>query len=423
MSKDRSAHEHLQEAQESYRLASSLLKHKDDRREAQRQENRPRTQQEPSSGYTYEIEKFLPKDLPELRQELVEWTRAKAPWFWYQQHISGTLYYIPPGLRHLTSEHAIARLAEQQAQVLSDAKLYSVTPEMTFLAQKTTMPEFNLTLDMLPGPRGLIIWQQPVGQCEHTDRMRLKVNADGEIEGASIHEWVDGMGKDDIPVLGATWELLPDEDQVMVIWYSSREGLLNNFPEADKPHLREARTFMAPLIFEREQLLPVGRTTGWFTSKEEDRLRLTSSAEHRPGLALSLRELGRERDQDVLPMLDQMTKTLLATWMLMGMRFAKRDVELPDRPARKRLKRAGATESQINSGVQVIKIGGPLRTQKPKEGEASYRWKKRRIVGPFIRNQWYPSQDAHKPKLIEPYIAGPEGAPIGNAEKVYLLSE
>lgn len=375
----------------------------------------------PTRGYKFE--QFLPKELPELRHELVEWTRTKAPWFWHQQHITGTTYYIPPALRHLSAETAIARLAENQAELLAEAKLYSVTPEMTFLAQKTSMPEFELSLDILPSPKGMIVWQQPVGQCEHTDRMKLKVNADGDLEEASLHEWVEGMGKDDIPVLGATWELLPDEDQVMVIWYSSREGLLNNFPEGDKEHLHVARSFMAPLIFEREQLLPVGRKVGWFTSDDEDRLRLTASAEHRPGLSASLRELGRERDNDVLPMIDQMTKTLVATWMLMGMRLTKRDVELPDRPARKRLLRAGAPTEQVNAGVQVIKLGQKLRTQKAKDGEPAYRWKNRRIVGPFVRQQWYPSEDRHKPKLIEPYIAGPEGAPIGNAEKVYLLSE
>ncbi|MFI0265573.1 hypothetical protein [Streptomyces luteogriseus] len=370
----------------------------------------------------YRIDPILPKELPELRQEIEEWTRRDGPRFWYEGHIRGSQYYIPPGLRSLPVKDAIRRLAMQQADLLAEAKLYSVTPEMTFLAQKTSMPEYNLNLEMLPSPRGVVVWQQPIGQCEHTERMRLLVDENGDIEEASIHDWVDGMGHEDIPVLGASWELLPGEDQVMVIFYSSREGLVNNFPVEDGLDLHEVRASLPPLIFEREQLLPVGKT-GWFTSDDEDRIELTAAAATRPGLSDELRQLGKERDDAVLPMVQQMTKTLLATWMLMTMRIAKREVDLPDRAARKRLKRAGVSEERINEGVQVVRIGGPLRSQKPREGDPAFRWKKRRIVGPFVRNQWYPSEETHKPKLIEPYIAGPEGAPIGNAEKVYLLSE
>lgn len=367
---------------------------------------------------------FEAKELPEMRRELVKWTRTIAPGHWWETHKAGTRFYIPPILRGIPERQAIADLAQHQANVLESAVLYSVTREMTFLAAKTVMADYSLSMDVLPAPRGLIMWQQPVGTTEKTDRLRLKIDPEtGDIEEASLHEWVEGMGRDDIAVIGASWELLPDEDGVMVVWYSDQEGLIGNFPEDQKNDLElmaMAKSIMSPVIFEREQILPFGEF-GWFASDSERRLRLTVGAADHPSLPPALLPDAIERDRAVLPMLDQMTKTLIATWMLMGMRFTRQDVELPDRSSRKRLKRDGESEENISAGVRVIKMGGPLRQQKPKEGEPAYRWKKRRIVGPFIRRQWYPSEEIHKPKLIEPYIAGPEGAPIGNAEKVYLL--
>lgn len=362
---------------------------------------------------------FEPKELPELRQTLVDWTRRTAPWFWRETHMRGSKFYLPPDLRHLPIPQAIEKLANRYADTLDKATLYSVTPEMTFLAAKTAMPKFLLSLDMPPVPKGFIVWQMPIGAAEHTQRMQIEVDrATGDVTSASLHEWLEGIKDEDVPVVAASWELSDDQSQVMVVWYTQPEDV---YLKGLSPNQAvEARTIIAPLAFEREQILPVGQQLDWFTSDDEPRLELTVKVEL-DKVPASMREEAIKRNNDVLPSLDQMTKTLLASWMLMRMRFAKTQVELPDRAARKRLLRAGASEEQARAGVQVIKMGGPLRQQKPKDSEPAFRWKKRRIVGPFVRNQWYPSTAEHKPKLVEPYIAGPEGAPIGNAEKVYLL--
>lgn len=360
-----------------------------------------------------------PKALPELRQQQVEWTRTIAPWFWHDAHIRGTKFYFPPDLRHLPLPTAFDSLAARYAKQLEEARLYSVTPEMTFLALKTAMPKFHLTLDMLPRPSGLVVWQQPIGAAEHTQRMAIRTDPlTGDVLSASLHEWVEGINDEDVPVIAASWELSADESQVFVVFYTRPGDVYLRGLDVDQAI--QARGILAPLAFEREQILPVDQPLNWFTSDEPDRLELTVKVEI-DKVPANMREDALRRNNEVLPSLDQMTKALLATWMLMGMRFAKKEVDLPDRAARKRLQRAGVPAERVNEGVQIIKIGGPLRQQKPKDSEPAFHWKKRRIVGPFVRNQWYPSEDTHKPKLIEPYIAGPEGAPIGNADKVYLL--
>lgn len=369
-----------------------------------------------------DIEQFQPKELPEVRREMVRWMRESAPRFFLNTHLRGSKYYLLPELRKLPVDQAIYRLAQNLADVLHDSRLYSVTPEMTFLAAKTVSPNFHLTMDMLPAPRGFLLWQTPIGSAEETQRMQLLLDEHGDILSASLYEWLSGMGTEAIPVLGCSWELREEDDEVMVIFYSSRNGMLHKMGGGSVEYETEARKLLSPVIFEREQLLPLNQDLGWFTAESGPRLELTAAA-NPDDVPPSMREDVILRNKNVLPMMDQMTKTLVATWMLMGMKFTKKEVQLPDRAARKRMRREGASEGQINAGVQVVKLGGPLRTQKPREGEPSYRWKKRRIVGPFVRNQWYPSEETHKPKLIEPYIAGPEGAPIGNAEKVYLLSE
>jgi hypothetical protein len=39
-------------------------------------------------------------------------------------------------------------------------------------------------------------------------------------------------------------------------------------------------------------------------------------------------------------------------------------------------------------------------------------YKHRWLVGPFVRQQWYPRQGTHKPVMIWPFVKGPEGAPF-----------
>lgn len=378
---------------------------------------------EPPAGYEKEgiiVESIEPKAMPELRKNLVEWTHTVAPWLWLDQHLSGTKFWLPPATRGLPLPQAFSVLAENYATLLTEARLYSSSPEMTFLALKTSMPRFHLTLGMLPAPKGFIVWQRPIGVAEHTQRMQIKTDPEsGDVISASLHEWVEGITDEDVPVVGASWELSEDQDNVFVVFYSKPSFAVME-RGLTPAQFQRMRALMSPLAFEREQILPVDRELGWFTSQDEDRLRLTVGVDV-DKVPASLRDDAIRRNNNVLPDLDQMTRALVATWMLMKMRFARVDVVLPDRAGRKQLGRAGVSAESIDSGVQVIKLGGPLRQQKPRNSEPAFRWKSRRIVGPFVRNQWYPSEETHKPKLVEPYIAGPEGAPIGNAEKVYLL--
>ncbi|MFJ1700474.1 hypothetical protein ACIOHC_36385 [Streptomyces sp. NPDC088252] len=357
-----------------------------------------------------------PRELPDARRKLLHWVNEYAAKIWYTAHTSGTHYYIPPDLQEMPLPMAFAEMTEREARKLANARLYAVSNEMTYLAAKTGMPKCHLPREVIPSDRGLIVWSKPIGAAEQF--YPPTISLDGEVIGEVLDEWYLKMDREAvIPVIAASWEVQGGD---VFVWFHTNRLDLARKQMFTPEQYEEWSQFAPPLMYEREQLIPLDREIDWFTSDSDDRLEMTaqSNSGARQG-----QESAVLRDQKVLPMVEQMTKTLVATWHLMASRMAAPQ-ELPTPPrTRKAERRNGVSPAASSAGVQIIKLGQKIRSQKPKAEEPAYRWKKRRIVGPFTRRQWYPSQGTHKPKLIEPYIAGPEGAPISNAEKVYLLDE
>lgn len=108
--------------------------------------------------------------------------------------------------------------------------------------------------------------------------------------------------------------------------------------------------------------------------------------------------------------------TMLATWLLMGQRIA----ETRDEPLPRNLTRRHQQAGRAAPKVRVVQLRRPTaRSAAPGEGSRTYshQW----LVRGFWRNQWYPSEGRHKPKLIEPYVKGPEGAPLIVSPRVNVL--
>jgi hypothetical protein len=88
----------------------------------------------------------------------------------------------------------------------------------------------------------------------------------------------------------------------------------------------------------------------------------------------------------------------------------------------------GQTKAEAKAGNKTVfvRLGQPLKHRKPSGTSKAGKWKVRTIVGPYIRTRQYiPAWDTYDetPRLIEPYVAGPDGAPFSDAaaNKVFLL--
>lgn len=114
--------------------------------------------------------------------------------------------------------------------------------------------------------------------------------------------------------------------------------------------------------------------------------------------------------------------TLVSTWLLMGQTLTTHEQVRPPRAASRRLVRRGYSNDLVVTTVTLRRHpdnDSPL-SESPSENAAGthdHRWQ----VNGHWRNQWYPSAGVHRPIWIDPYLKGPEGAPLLHSEQVYVL--
>lgn len=370
-----------------------------------------------------------PEEIPEFRHNYVRWLRANAAPIWRAQHDSGTRFIFPPELLNSPSTwiNPFPTLVEYYAETAERAKLYTLSKEMTLLAYRTQMDKFLLTVDVLPSLVGLMVWQAPVGEAESFTAYSVPINKEtGEVDTEGITAQLHHFGEAPSPIIAALWRYDPENEQVWVAFLSDHLKFMIDLIGEDG--VRDHPEFVAPVGFEREQALPVNKTLAWFDADPaEDRIPITAFADPKDFPTEDLKQKANERTEAIRPQLTQMVKTLIASWMLMKWKIAQREDLPAPRAARKRMARESGTDIKSveeAARVRVIRLGAPLQHRAPREGTKGGKWKVRAIVGPYIRERQYiPAWDTYDetPRLIEPYIAGPEGAPISNADKVFLL--
>lgn len=124
-------------------------------------------------------------------------------------------------------------------------------------------------------------------------------------------------------------------------------------------------------------------------------------------------------DDPEVPMNNAALRTLMTTWLLCGQRIAT----VENAPIERAVRRAYTRAQRPEPVVRNITLRRPLRERtEPADADKpgrvyTHQW----VVRGFWRNQWYPSQDRHKPLWIEDYIKGPEGAPLIGADRVNVL--
>lgn len=105
--------------------------------------------------------------------------------------------------------------------------------------------------------------------------------------------------------------------------------------------------------------------------------------------------------------LERFCAIVRVTWAMAQEKITSAPLERLPRPERRRAERTG-----LIPDVVVIRLRHASSKKKedgePSSIEYSHRW----AVRPHWRNQYYPSENRHKPKLIGMYIKGPEDKPF-----------
>jgi hypothetical protein len=393
-----------------------------------------------------------PQTMSEIRHEMINWFKVYAPQIWPQQHLAGSKFVAPPCLPPIRARvgglEISARLnsamykgdqrtieqfrilSDYYARTLEEAKTYYIGEELSNLALRTEMQHYRLTADMLPSPSGFLVWAMPIGDAEKFSPRDVWVNANGtiteEVEEPVDRPWAPFLNADS-PVIGVSWRYEKDYDTVWVVFYTNNDAVRLAMGLSPQ-EMSRAREYAGAIAFEREQALPLDQTLNWFDADPADGPRLTLTADTDiTSLPDERKALGEQRNAEARGSLTNMCRVLVATFMLMKWKIANRE-EIPAPPyAVKQIARdTGRPRAEVRAENKTVfvRLGQPLRHRKPKEGAKSGKWTVRAIVGPYIRTRQYiPAHDRYDdtPRLIEPYIAGPEGAPISNADKVFLL--
>jgi len=117
-----------------------------------------------------------------------------------------------------------------------------------------------------------------------------------------------------------------------------------------------------------------------------------------------------DKDDPEWPWMCAMGKCFATMMALMEQRIISAEHVPLSRTERKLLDREGWYG---NRDVRVVKLRRVNPSGKPAEdGEKAYELTCQFVVRSHWRNQYYPSTNEHRPKLILPYIKGPEGAPM-----------
>lgn len=110
-------------------------------------------------------------------------------------------------------------------------------------------------------------------------------------------------------------------------------------------------------------------------------------------------------------MVNPQIKPFLAMLSFLKSRFLQHEIRKPERSIRKEIARLGQVEMPA---VNFVDLRYPQREEAERSGQnkmsidRKYRW----LVSGHIRAQWYPSSGSHDLIWIDPYIKGPDHAPM-----------
>lgn len=265
-----------------------------------------------------------------------------------------------------------------QMLVLDRGETFGVSAEIAELleAAGSTLPDFSLHEDDAPSRTGFVYLERPLHLHDDAQRRPIAVKALGWLPVVTGNELEHPDGS------------ITDREEragiAIVVWTDPRDPydhFLHDNPQVDV-------TTLPPLFF----------------------LGIQPHEWNRP-----LSELGEQQ-----AMMAEVIRWVYALWLFVKEPFIDGRMVLPDRPAQKRALRAGRPTAE----VRVIHLR-KRETRHCEDAEHltddevlwSHRW---RVAGHW-RMQWYPSQQRHLPRWINPYIKGPDHLPLLIKDTTYLV--
>ena len=311
------------------------------------------------------------KDLPDLRLRMAEFM---------QHHGTAWMPYmfqsLAPEDEHdeLPTAEEIRALARSGRAGLRDAVLFYVDDDLADIALHSGVPiEAGFMPYDLPAKQGLVYYDHHC--ASHADDVAEVTvgNKCGMVAAWNVHEPTEERPNGHVDL----FVYLHRDEFRQAMEHKFGVGVLGEMYDRLQPEY--VLVDVMSLIF-----APVGGELQYWASTEEQQIYL---------------------------------RMLVATCHLMRQQLAETDVTPPTRSVRRRHERAGLEPPEI----RVIRL---RRTQrKETTGESRREWRHRWIVRGHWRNQWYPSIQAHRPKWIEGYPKGPEGAPLLGGDKVYVVKD
>lgn len=322
-----------------------------------------------------------PRQLPEIRAELVHWLKDPSegggPAVWSKGFDPTTA----------AQEH---RAAQDWAVALQAAELFHVSADMTRMAVSAGMalPSYRLHPEDLPATHGLLVWEEPA-----TDS-----HEGGELISA--------------PIIGVSWAVQGGGVQFRT--WCHREDWITHMAQGDpRAGLRDLspneirtlrRTQPQKIVCMSRGFLPFGQVPGWLSDMPAD----TSSMS-----IVELEDHSRSADRQ-----QQAERALVVTWLLMGQSLSREeDVQAP----RSSAKFIARINPNLLTAVRYVQLRHRTEPAQEHAEGAGRGYRHRWIVRGHWRNHYYPSREAHRPIWIDQHFKGPDGAPILNPEKLVSL--
>lgn len=340
--------------------------------------------------------KFVPRQVPGLRDETAAWLESAQGRDYYQDAIDAGRQLI---LMNRPGVSDAAALADAEAEALRAAQMYFFEEEMCqlMIAAQASMPQFAPTVQDLPAPTGFAVFYLPISH--HVNR-----------------PWLDA----DLAMLDPSGELVAMESQL-------REGGTQCVAVSWRPHVHVPGS-------------PSWRAGGvWMTFYAIPTVKLIA---RRGGPHASI----YQQAADGLPTLAPENEALIAwypgegdesgyllsphgttSWarvVLAGFQLAKqRNLSQTDAetvPARKlpkgKARRTGHKYARAQE-VLVVRLRQNLRAARDADAHAdgqekSRQYKYRWVVQGFWRNTWFAKSQTHRPQWIADYLKGKDGAPL-----------
>lgn len=358
---------------------------------------------------------YTAEQLPVLRRNLIQWHRHQGPQF-MELMVAGGHQALVPGA--VTAAEAAEALIGEEIARLERAELFYAGGGVVdlVLGAAPSMPLFAPKPWDFPAPAGMILFGKPLAHREIFDR-EIKL-----AEQLGFDPVVATGGYPDVEVVAAAWgPWSPQTGHPAWMRKQKYEGVRHwdaaggvwitfyahprNRASADTLKLseqRRVRLFAAtpPLNQETEVAFAFAPDEGepfpaGFTAEDY----ILNPDEQTPATAW--------------------VRVLLAVFGLLKQEnLTETADEVVPRAERKRHERDGLPAPKA---VHLIRLRGRRDHGGAAGGESGGHLTKRFPVGPFWRQQWYPSAKVHRPKLIPQYWKGPEDAPVTGAERVRVF--